>query len=84
MQEITAVKRSTRAYINFARAAFPQEFGQTAQVVLTQVPVIQQARLLKLSTPPIYCSQPTFHRTRYFHSKFSSWQRSVMSRPDTQ
>ena len=54
MQEITAVNRSTRAYMNFARAAFPQEFGQTAQVVLTQVPVIQQARLLKLSTPPIF------------------------------
>ena len=53
IQEITAVKRSTRAYINFARDAFPQEFGHTAQVVLTQVPVIQQARLLKLSTPPI-------------------------------
>ena len=54
MQDMTAVKRSTRAYINLARAAFAQELGHTAHVVLTQVPVMQQARLLKLSTPPIF------------------------------
>ena len=53
MQDMTAVKRSTRAYMNLARAALAQELGHTAHVVLTQVPVMQQARLLKLSTPPI-------------------------------
>ena len=56
MQDITAVKRSTRAYMNLARAALAQELGHTAHVVLTQVPVMQQARLLKLSTPPIFYS----------------------------
>ena len=52
-QDMTAVNRSTKAYMNLASAAFPQELGHTAQVVLTHVPVIQQARLLKLSIPPI-------------------------------
>ena len=54
MQDMTAVKRSTRAYMNLAKAALAQELGHTAHVVLTQVPVMQQARLLKLSTPPIF------------------------------
>jgi len=53
-QDMTAVRRSTRAYMNLASAAFPQELGHTAHVVLTHVPVIQQARLLKLSIPPIF------------------------------
>ena len=40
--------------MNLARGAFPQDPGHTAQVVLTQVPVIQQAKLLKLRIPPIF------------------------------
>lgn len=62
MQDMTAVKRSTRAYMNLARAALAQELGHTAHVVLTQVPVMQQARLLKLSTPPIFVSKLCFRK----------------------
>ena len=53
MQDTTTASRRTKAYMNLARAEWPQEFGQAAQVVLTQVPVRQQARLLRLKTPPI-------------------------------
>ena len=68
MQDMTAVKRSTRAYMNLARAALAQELGHTAHVVLTQVPVMQQARLLKLRTPPIFVSNICFcqNSSNYF------------------
>lgn len=45
------VSKATKKYL--ARPEFPQLEGQTAQVVETQVPVRQQAKLLKLKMPPI-------------------------------
>jgi hypothetical protein len=39
--------------MNFAKPEFPQLWGHIAQVVETQVPVRQQAKLPKLNTPPI-------------------------------
>ena len=53
IHDITTVIKSTNAYINFAKPEFPQLWGHIAQVVETQVPVRQQAKLPKLNTPPI-------------------------------
>ena len=53
MQEVTIVTRRMRQYINLVMKECLQELGQTAQVVLTQEPVRQQAKLLKLKMPPI-------------------------------
>ena len=53
MQEVTMVTRRMRQYINLVMKECLQELGQTAQVVLTQEPVRQQAKLLKLKMPPI-------------------------------
>ena len=53
MQEVTIVTRRMRQYINLVMKECLQELGQTAQVVLTQEPVRQQAKLLKLRMPPI-------------------------------
>ena len=53
MQEVTMVTRRMRQYINLVMKECLQELGQTAQVVLTQEPVRQQAKLLKLRMPPI-------------------------------
>ena len=56
MQEVTIVTRRMRQYINLVMKECLQELGQTAQVVLTQEPVRQQAKLLKLRMPPIFKS----------------------------
>ena len=56
MQEVTMVTRRMRQYINLVMNECLQELGQTAQVVLTQEPVRQQAKLLKLRMAPIFKS----------------------------
>lgn len=61
-QETTTVNSRTRAYINLTRTPLEHELGQTAQVVETQVPVMQHARLPKLRTPPM---AETNHFTNY-------------------
>ena len=54
MHAKTTVISKTKAYMNLANPEWAQDDGQTAQVVETHVPVIQQAKLPKLSTPPIF------------------------------
>lgn len=51
--EMTMVMRRITQYMNLVMKECLQEDGHTAQVVLTQDPVKQQARLLILKIPPI-------------------------------
>ena len=60
IQDNTTVTKRTKAYMNLAKPEFPQLDGHIAQVVETQVPVRQTAKLPKLKTPPILSVDPTF------------------------
>lgn len=51
--EMTMVMRRITQYMNLVMKECLQADGHTAQVVLTQDPVKQQARLLILKIPPI-------------------------------
>lgn len=64
MHAKTTVISKTKAYMNLANPEWAHEDGHNAQVVLTQVPVIQQAKLPKLSTPPIF----VLRKYKYFQS----------------
>jgi hypothetical protein len=56
IHEMTMVTSRMMQYMNLVKKECLQADGQTAQVVLTQEPVRQQARLLKLKIPPILIS----------------------------